>query len=222
MATSNTNNNADIDKFLQLGMKLSVSLQFGPGDKYDFTTTLTGYKSQHYLILDLPNKALELLVMRKISNVETVIRGICTKDFGHIIAFKTSSFQSIRRPFNLLFLRPPQHFASKKIREHERYQIELPATIKSLDKEVSGTMVDFSASGCGIFVTGENELLSDTKVNILSDLNNLIPEGVSCHIVKITREAKGHIIGIKFDETINMSDALRKEVLEQAFHAGSI
>jgi len=222
MAISNSNNGADIDKFLQLGMKLSVSLQFAPGDKYDFTTTLTGYKSAQYLILDLPPKALELLIMRKLNNVETVIRGICNKDYGHIIAFKTSSFQSIRRPFNLLFLRPPQHFASKKIREHERYQFEIPTTLKSPDKELSGTMVDFSASGCGVFILGENELITGSKVHIESDLNHLIPTDLICHIVKITREAKGHLIGIKFNQTITMSDELRKEVLEQAFHAGSI
>ncbi len=222
MAISNSNNDADIDKFLQLGMKLSVSLLFGPGDKYDFTTTLTGYKPAQYLILDLPPKALELLIMRKINNVETVIRGICSKDYGHIIAFKTSSFQSIRRPFNLLFLRPPQHFASKKIREHERYKFEIPATLKSSDRAISGTMVDFSASGCGVFIPGENELNSGSAVHIESDLNPLIPTDLTCSIVKITRQAKGHLIGIKFDQAITMSDELRKEVLEQAFHAGSI
>ncbi len=222
MAKSSSNNDADIDKFLQLGMKLSVSLQFGPGDKYDFTSTLTGYKSAQYLILDLPNKALELLIMRKINNVETVIRGICSRDYGHIIAFKTSSFQSIRRPFNLLFLRPPQHFASKKIREHERYQFEIPATVKSSDKELTGTMVDFSASGCGVFISGENELSPGLTVHIESELSRLIPKELTCNIVKITRETKGHLIGIKFDNTITMSDELRKEVLEQAFHAGSI
>ncbi len=216
------NSHSEIDKFIEIGMKLSVSLQFGPNDKYDFTTTLTGYKPAQYLILDIPVKALELLIMRKITNVETVIRGICTKDFGHIIAFKTSTIQSVRRPFNLLFLRPPQHFASKKIREHERYGLNTPVTMKSLDKEISGTMVDFSVSGCGIFVTGENELSSQTRIELESDLTNMFPSDLVCHIVKITREANGHLIGVKFDKTIDMSDELKVELLERSFVAGSI
>jgi len=224
MPTSHTNNNPDIDKFIQLGMRLSVSLQFGPGDSYEFTTTLTGYKSEQYLILELPQKALELLIMRKLSNIETVIRGICNKDYGHIIAFKTSSYQSVRRPFNLLFLRPPQHFASKKIRQYERYEITEPTRLKTLDKEVSGPMIDFSASGCGIFISGENELTVGEKIELEVEgrLNNLLPNTISSHIVKITRKPKGHAIGVKFDQIIDMSDALRKEVLELAFLNGSI
>ncbi|PNH95502.1 PilZ domain-containing protein [Vibrio diazotrophicus] len=222
MSTSSSNNISELEKYLQNGMKLSVSFQFGPNDNYDFTTTLVGHKTQQYLILDLPIKALELLVMRKLSNVQTVVRGICNKDHGHIVAFKTSTYQSIRRPFNLLFLRPPKHFATKTIREHERYSISLPASISTINSEVSGIMADLSVSGCGIFVAGENELQTGSKVDIRCEMITSLPENLGCHIVKISREPKGHLIGIKFDETINMSDEMRKEVLEHAFSAGSI
>ncbi len=222
MSTSSSNNITELEKYLQIGMKLSVSFQFGPNDSYDFTTSLVGHKTEQYLILDLPHKALELLLMRKLSNVQTVVRGICSKDFGHIIAFKTSTYQSIRRPFSLLFIRPPKHFATKTIREHERFTISLPASINTSNSEISGIMVDLSVSGCGIFVTGENELVTDTKVDIRCELITSLPNNLSCHIVKISKEPKGHIVGIKFDETLEMSEDMRKEVLEHAFNAGSI
>ncbi|WP_165313834.1 PilZ domain-containing protein [Vibrio ziniensis] len=222
MSTSSSSNISELDKYLQIGMKLSVSFQFGPNDSYDFTTSLVGHKTEQYLIIDLPNKALELLVMRKLSNVQTVVRGICSKDFGHIIAFKTSTYQSIRRPFNLLFLRPPKHFATKTIREHERYSISLPASINTLNSETSGIMVDLSISGCGIFVAGENELITDTRVDVRCEMITTLPDNICCHIVKISKEPKGHTIGIKFDETIDMSEEMRKEVLEHAFNAGCI
>ncbi|MFV0448157.1 MAG: PilZ domain-containing protein [Vibrio sp.] len=222
MSTSSSNSTAELEKYLQIGMKLSVSVQFGPNDTYDFTTSLIGHKVEQYLIIDLPTKALELLVMRKLTNVQVVVRGICNKDVGHIIAFKTSTYQSIRRPFSLVFLRPPKHFATKTIREHERYTVSLPSIISTLNGETSGVMVDLSVSGCGIFVTGENELAVGTKVDIRCDLMNALPDNLSCQIVKISKESKGHIIGIKFSETINMSEKMRKEVLEHAFNAGSI
>ncbi len=223
MTHANSTPISELDRYIQLGMKMSVTFQFGPGDNYDFTTTLVGYKANQYVALDFPTKALEVLVMRKLSNIETVVRGICTKDFGHIVAFKTSTYQSIRRPFNMLFLRPPRHFASKTIREHERYKVNLPTAISTQEKDISGTMVDFSVSGAGIFVAGENELKLHDKVDLINcDLNSYLPQGLTGTIVKITRVAKGHLIGVKFDNTVEMSDELHNQVLEQAFHAGSI
>ncbi|ENM5842930.1 flagellar brake protein [Vibrio mimicus] len=207
---------------LKPGMKMSAEIQFGPEDSYAFHTTLIGHKIEQHIILDLPLKAHEALVMRKVNNVQIVLRGMCDTELGHILAFKTSILQASTKPFCILFLRPPKHFATKAIRSHERYKVAIPAELNEDNKSYSGTLVDFSVSGCGVFIQGENELNKGSKVRINSELDPFLPKLIKSQIVNIRRQANGHLIGIQFDQPIALTEPLKKQVLEQAFLAGSI
>ncbi|KQA23666.1 pilus assembly protein PilZ [Vibrio metoecus] len=208
---------------LKPGMRVSAEIQFGPQDNYAFHTTLIGHKIDQHIILDFPLKAHEALVNAQNSTMcKLVLRGMCDTELGHILAFQSSILQANTKPFCILFLRPPKHFATKAIRSHERYKIAIPAELSEGDKTYIGMLVDFSASGCGVFIEGENELNKGSKVRINSELDSYLPKRIKSHIVNIRRQGNGHLIGIQFDQPISLTETLKKQVLEQAFLAGSI
>ncbi|EEY99416.1 flagellar brake protein [Vibrio mimicus] len=220
-----TVSSTDLNKLallLKPGMKVSVEIQFGPEDSYAFHTTLIGHKIDQHIILDLPLKAHQALVMRKLKNVHIVLRGMCDTELGHIVAFQSSILQASTKPFCMLFMRPPKHFATKAIRSHERYKIAIPAELNENNRSYSGTLIDFSISGCGVFIDGENELNKGSKVRINSELDPFLPKRIKSQIVNIRRQSNGHLIGIQFDQPITLTETLKKQVLEQAFLAGSI
>lgn len=226
MATSSSTEPADLTKFLKPGMKISATIQFGPDDSFAFSTTLIGFKGEQFLILDMPHKVHESLVMRKLSNVQIVLRGVCDTELGHVIAFKTSILQAISSPHTLFFLRPPKHFVTKTIREHERYKISMPVTLTEqtdqLEKSFNGTLVDFSVSGCGIFVLGENELTLNNAVRFSCELDSLLPKDLTSHIANIRRQHKGHMIGVQFDTPLAMSDELKMAMFDQTFKHATV
>lgn len=206
----------ELVKLLIPGMRLSATIEFGPADQYPFNTHYIGCKANQFLIIDLPQKAKESLVMRKLNNAVIVIRGITNTKLGHIVAFKTSVISQISSPGHLIFLRMPQHFASKPIREHERYALDIPIEVKSNTISYKAAMVDFSVSGCAFFISGECELTKSSNIELDTPLNDLIPERLKYTIVGIQKEKKGHRFGIKFSEEIEMSDELKQELLEQS------
>ncbi|WP_274677092.1 flagellar brake domain-containing protein [Vibrio aestuarianus] len=134
-------------------MKMMANIEFGPEDSYSFSTSVVGYKRDRYALLDMPTKVQEDLVMRKIVNVQVTLRGICDTEFGHILAFKSTIIRSMSKPIGLLFIRFPNHFVTKAIREHERYKLSLPATITDNERKIKAKLVDFSISGCALFIS---------------------------------------------------------------------
>lgn len=222
MTTSGSIPCEKLGNYLQPGMKISASIQFGPQDSLTFSTTLVGFKATQFLLLDMPIKTYESLVMQKLSNVQIVIRGMTDTELGHIIAFRSSIYQVISTPFNLLFIRYPKHFASKAIREHERYKISLPVTLTEqndhFEKSFSGTLVDFSVSGCGVFIDGENELQLNHAVSLSSALDSWLPQDLASHVVSLRRKDKGYLVGIKFSSMIEMTDDLRTQILNLSQH----
>lgn len=222
MTMSGSLSGDELGNYLQPGMKISATIQFAEQDCITFATTLVGFKATQFLLLDMPIKTYESLVMRKLSNVPIVIRGMSDTELGHIIAFRSSIYQATSTPFNLLFIRFPKQFAKKTIREHERYKISLPVTLTEksdhFDKHFNGTLVDFSVSGCGIFIKGENELQLNHAIIISSTLDPWLPQDLTSHVVSIRRRDKGHLIGIKFSSMINMTDELRAQILSLSLH----
>ncbi|QIL86874.1 flagellar brake protein (plasmid) [Vibrio sp. HDW18] len=207
---------------LKPGMKVSAEIQFGPEDTYIFHTALVGHKIEQYIVLEFPQGCYEALVMRKLNNVQIILRGICDTELGHILAFKSSIIQASSKPFCVLFLRPPKHFATKAIRSHERYKLAIPAELNQGNKSYTGSLIDFSVSGCGVFIAGENELNKGSGVSINSELDPLLPTHIDSHIVNIRRQPNGHLIGIQFAQPIQLTESLKKQILEQAFLAGSL
>ncbi len=212
----------EIWNYLFSGMKMRVKLEFGPDDGYQFITTLIGYKTGQSIILDYPKSAYEALVVRKMTNITAIISGISHTEMGHIIAFKTSITQSIARPFPMLFCRVPNHFATKKIRKHKRIKLSLPVTIQNENDNspIKGTLVDFSVSGCGIFIDNQpmpieqNRLNKDSKVIISCSLTDCVNSPVHSQIANIVKQPNGHMIGLRFADTIPINDALKSLLFE--------
>ncbi|WP_428775269.1 PilZ domain-containing protein [Vibrio sp.] len=204
---------SDLLELLKPSTRLSVELEFGPQDIFSFTTQYIGYKENGFMIIDLPLKAKESLLMRKLNNVFIVVRGITDSHFGHIVAFKTSVICQTSTPSSMLFLRLPQHFASKPIREHQRYKLNLPITLTCNTVTFPATLVDISISGCALYISGENELTMESKIEIESDIDQYLPDDIQFHIVSIGKQKKGHKLGIKFDRSIEMNDQLKSALL---------
>lgn len=227
MATSNSVESLDVIKYLKPGMKISATIQFGPDDNLTFATTLIGYKAEQFILLDITLKAQEQLVMRKLNNVQIIVRGISDTELGHVVAFSTSIMQAITVPSALLFLRLPTHFVTKTIREHERYKLSLPVVLTEYteqhgERKFDGQLVDLSISGCGIFIGGENELNIKNRVSFSSDLDTFLPDGLAGHIAGIRRQAQGHLIGVQFKQPIQLSDELKMSLFEQFFKSNSL
>ena len=226
MAISNNNyttmpndNVEQLIPFLTPGLKFSINLEFGPHDTYAFNADYIGCKLGQYLIAEFPKKVQEVLVMRQVNNVEVVVRGITQSKLGHIIAFKSSILGSVNSPTGLLFLRMPKHFASKPIRSHERYSLDIPISIKSNTVSYEAIMLDFSVNGCAIFIKGENTLDTNSEIAVESELSALLPEALVYSIVSIEKQKQGHRFGIKFNQTIEMTSELKHALLEKTFLA---
>ncbi|WP_159652760.1 flagellar brake protein [Vibrio atypicus] len=209
----------ELTELLKPGIKLSATIHFGPDDRYLFSTTFIGYKAQQYLIIDLPAKAREALVIRKLSNTEIVVRAITNTKLGHIVAFKTTIMVKSSRPSPLLFLRMPSYFASKPVRQHERHSMDVSAELKSNNVSYDGRLVDFSASGCAIFLNGENELSSNSVIDVTTPFSDYLPKSLKLSIVNVVKEKGGHKLGIRFNNPIEITDELKQALVEHAYLA---
>ncbi|MEZ8824771.1 PilZ domain-containing protein [Vibrio amylolyticus] len=218
--TSNTID--DLYPVLTPGLKLSAEIIFGPNDSYTFPTQLIGHKDDQYIIIDLSLKAKEALLMRKTDNVSIIIRGICNTKLGHVIAFKTRIISKVSNPVSVLFLKAPQHFISKPARTHERFSFDIPATIVEGTKSYDAHLIDFSVSGCALFMAGENELEKSSVIDVESEITALLDDGVKYNIANIKKQKDGHKIGIKFNNNIEMTDEIKHKVLELAVQTSAL
>lgn len=212
---------SDLFLLLKPGMKLSVVLEFGPKDSFSFTSMYIGGKADLYMIIDFPNKAKEKLIMRKVNNTRIVIRGVSDTKDGDIVAFQSTTLALISKPTGLLFLRAPQHFARKPIREHERYKLNLTATVSNDGESYSATLVDFSVSGCALLIKEQCSLAEKLPLQIASDLDDFLKDKLEDQIISIVKSKKGTKVGIKFADEISLNEKLRAKLLEEAFNASS-
>ncbi|MEZ8085042.1 PilZ domain-containing protein [Vibrio sp. 1S139] len=214
--------NLELFRYLKPGTKTAGVLEFGPDDSIQISTLYIGHKEDQYLILELTQKATEALTLRKLTNVDIIVRAITDTELGHIVAFKTNVLAHITSPAHLIFLRPPSNFASKPIREHERYKVRLSCEVTFDTLSLDATLVDFSASGCGIYLTQQSDLDVGWKIKVNSDLNEYLDDDLVYKVVSKKRQRQGWLLGIQFPEHLDMSDELKTLLLEQAFVAGSI
>lgn len=217
-----THSKDELHRFLKTGMRLWVNFEFSSEEKYSYAATYLGLKENAYIILDIPTRLLEEQALRKLNNVDVVIRGVSDTDLGHVIAFKTSVLMNILRPSPLLFIRIPATFATKPVREHERYKLQLDCTIDHMSNKYEGSLLDFSLSGCGISTMVEPEFLVGDRITIESRLSSYIDDDNRCTVANIKKLAKGWIIGVQFAEPLNMSEELKTELLEQSFSTATI
>lgn len=216
MSTKN-HSTSEIKQYLEFGMRLSVTIKFGPNDEYNLQCNLVGVKENQFMLLDMNQKAVEDLITRKTSNVAVVVRGITDTELGHIIAFKTKIITIISRPTWLMFIRIPYNFESKPIRGNKRFKLNIPVVVSHQDIQVDGTLRDLSASGCGIYLNKTLEITKESVVTITPQLTHFPKDIPPCHIVNIRRHAGGLLIGIKFEKIVDIKDDLKYEILELSF-----
>ncbi|HAS6065406.1 TPA: flagellar brake protein [Vibrio vulnificus] len=208
----------DIPRFVKPGMRLNATFEFGPQDSLTLPAFFVGLKAGQYLIIDLADK--EELLLRKLDNVDVILRGIADTELGHVVAFKTSVLSTISKPDFLLFLRFPATLATKPIREHERYKIDLACTLNHNGNLYEGRMSDFSLSGCAFFTLVEPEFKKGDIVKLESTLNRFLSADNGAKVASIRKLANGWSIGIKFETSVLLSRELKRELLELSFHAG--
>lgn len=214
--------NLELFRYLKPGTKTAGVLEFGPDDSIQISTLYIGHKQDQYLILELSQKATEALTLRKLINVDIIVRAITDTELGHIVAFKTNVLAHITSPAHLIFLRPPSNFATKPIREHERYKVRLNCEVTFDTLSLDATLVDFSVSGCGIYLTQQSDIDVGWKIKVNSLLNEHLEDDLVYKVVSKKRQGQGWLLGIQFPEHLDMSDELKTLLLEQAFVAGSI
>lgn len=208
---------SSIKQYLEFGMRLSVTIKFGPKDEYNFQCNLIGIKENQFMLLDMPQKAVEDLITRKTNNVSAVVRGITDTDLGHIIAFKTKVITVISRPTWLIFVRLPYNFECKPIREHKRFKLNIPIILLHQESELNGTLRDLSASGCGIFIEEAIAIEKNEAVTIRPELKHFPKDIPQCSVVNNRRQNGGLLIGIKFEEPIEIKNELKYEILDLSF-----
>ena len=125
-------------------------------------------------------------------------------------------------PAHLLFLRPPTNFATKPIREHERYKGRLNCEVTFDTLTLDTTLVDFSVSGCGIYITQQSDIDVGWKIKVDSVLSEHLDSELVYKVVSKKRQGQGKLLGIQFPEHLHMSDELKTLLLEQAFVAGFV
>lgn len=202
-------------------MKLSIVLEFGPKDSFNFTSQYIGGKADVYLIVDFPTKAKEQLIMRKVNNTRIVVRGVSDTKDGDIVAFKSTTLALINSPTGLLFLRAPQHFVRKPIREHERYKLNLAATASAEEQSYKATLTDLSVSGCALLIKEQSQLANNLSLTISSDLDEFVEGNLKGQIISISKTKLGTKVGVKFGDEITLNEGLRSKLLEETFKASS-
>ncbi|MFA0330051.1 PilZ domain-containing protein [Vibrio cyclitrophicus] len=212
----------ELFRYLKPGTKTAGVLEFGPDDSIQITTLYIGHKKEQYLILELSQKATEALTLRKLINVDIIVRAITDTELGHIVAFKTNVLAHITSPAHLIFLRPPSNFATKPIREHERYKVRLSCEVTFDTLSLDATLVDFSVSGCGVYITQQSDIDVGWKIQVNSVLSEYLDSELIYNVVSKKRQGQGWLLGIQFPEHLDMSDELKTLLLEQAFVAGFV
>jgi len=197
-----------------MGMRLSVKIKFGPKDEYSFQCNLVGLKESQFLLLDLNQKTVEDLITRKTNNVAVIVRGITNTGLGHIIAFKSQIISITSRPTWLMFIRLPYSFETKPIRSSKRFKLTSSVTVTHDELETQGTILDLSASGCGVFLSKEIELNKDSTLSITPELEHFPEQNAHCKVANVKRYNGGILAGLKFDNEITIDDQLKLEILE--------
>lgn len=82
--------------------------------------------------------------------------------------------------------------------------------------------MDFSASGCGIYLTQQSDIDIGWKIKASLILSEYLDRELVYKVVSKKRQGQGWFLGIQFPEHIEMKDELRTLLLEQAFTAGSL
>jgi len=204
----------DLKKYLQFGMRLSAVIHFGPKDQYTIGCQFVGLKENSFVIFELSNRSMEELVVRKVNNVAVIIRGVSDTVEGHIIAFKSKIAGIKMFGTWLMFVSYPLQIESKPIRENRRYKVHIGAEVKIGRMKYQAELLDISISGCALYITGDLAVEIGTELDINPEIENIPTVHPKCRVVNFRKQLDGVVLGIEFDQCLDVSDELRLEVLE--------
>ena len=123
--------------------------------------------------------------------MDIIVRAITYTELGHIVVFKTNVLAHITSPAHLLFPCPPTNFATKSIREHERYKVRLNCEVTFDTLTLDATLVDFSVSGWGIYIMQQ----SDIDVGWKTKVDSVLSEHLDSELVYkvVSKKDKGKV-----------------------------
>ncbi|WP_117234128.1 PilZ domain-containing protein [Vibrio maerlii] len=215
-------NNNDLNRFLVPGAAVSITLEANGSAKYNFSAIYIGNKPTKYVVFELTQQAMDKITETESASVNIIVRAISDTEYGHVIAFKCNVIQAISAPALQVFMSAPTSIASKPIREHERYKLNLNAAVRLREHYLQGYMIDFSVSGCGLLLNDTGVLEIGNEVSIDSELNRMLPSDLVSRVVSIRKQATGFIVGIQFESPILLTHDLKRELLEQSFKSGNL
>ncbi len=89
-----------------------------------------------------------------------------------------------------------------------------------LPLSLDATLIDFSVSGCGVYIAQQSDIDIGWKIKVNSILSEHLDGELVYKVVSKKRQGQGWLLGIQFPEHLDMSDELKTLLLEQAFVAG--
>lgn len=203
--------------FLPCGTKISVKVEFGRKDNYCFNSQVIGFKTNSYLIIDYPQKAIEDLIIRNLKNAKVIIRAKSNSELGHIIAFRTNVLSMSMQPVPLLFLKLPLDYESKPIRKYPRFQFSGPVEVYANERSFKGSLDDFSVSGCKVHVESNATFKKDSKIHvkisIYPDEDSIVPGTIT----NITSYKSGQVLGVLFDRLLPFDDKLQSAIFKHFY-----
>lgn len=87
---------------------------------------------------------------------------------------------------------------------------------------LDATLIDFSISGCGVFLTQQSDIDVGMKIQVSSILDEHLPEALTYKVVSKKRQGQGWLLGIQFPEHLELDEELKKLLLELAFNTGNL
>ncbi|MCG9623463.1 flagellar brake protein [Vibrio mediterranei] len=203
-------------RYLKTGMKLSLSVT-GEESLKGLPASLIGFKFDNYLVVDA--QELEQETICALREKEVIVRGLTDTGYGHVVAFTCQWIADSNVPSKQVYLSPPNNFVTKPIREHSRYKLAIPCSLSLGKAQTEATMVDFSLSGCGIFIASEHDFCKGLEVKIDCELNRFLPAGITFEIASIKKHGVGSLIGIQFNQQVLMSNNLKMTLAEWSLQA---
>lgn len=204
----------DLKEYLQFGMRLSAVISFGVKDKHTISCQFVGMKENNFLIFELSNRSMEELVVRKVNNVSIVIRGITDTIEGHVIAFRSKIAGIKMFGAWLMFVNYPSKVESKPIRENKRFKVHIGAKVKIGRRIYTAELLDLSISGCALHVKESLSVEIGDEIIVKPEIDNIQAVHPKCFVVNIRKQLDGIVLGIEFDQSLDVSDELRLEVLQ--------
>ncbi len=126
---------------LELGIEFTVEMAGITRSNYQ----LIGSLENQYLILKQEGQVIQSAMINLKPGTQLVVRYIFK---GKVIGFRSSILVHTTVPDKLVFIKYPKEFAEHNVRSSPRIECLLPAKLFCSNKNLTGTIIDMSFSGC--------------------------------------------------------------------------